>query len=255
MVLRDGTTTRLRPIRPTDAGALQRFQESQSERSSYFRFFAPVRRLTQRDLELFTQVDHQQRVALVAVRPEPGEGPAGEAGRERILGVGRFDVIEPGLAEVAFNVADSSHGLGLGSALLEHLASAARERGVRRFVADVLPQNGSMLGVFRDAGYDVSQELDDGVVSVSIDLDPTERSRQVMADREHRAEARSMQALLTARRVLLVGPGPKPEGEVPAGWEPCALLTRSVIAAAAEDPGGHGAVRAGPAWILRLRAG
>jgi acyl-CoA synthetase (NDP forming)/RimJ/RimL family protein N-acetyltransferase len=229
VVLRDGTTTHLRPIRPTDADALQRFQLGQSERSSYFRFFAPVRRLTDRELALFTRVDHVDRVALVAVRTSPQDPHA-----EDIIGVARYDVVEPGQAEVAFNVSDTLQGVGLGSVLLEHLAAAARERGLRRFTADVLPQNGGMLAVFRDAGYAVRQQLDDGVVTVSVDLDPTERSRQVMADREHRAEARSMQALLTARRVLLVGPGPD-TGDP--GWKGWALLTQRVLDSAASDPG------------------
>lgn len=229
VVLRDGTTTHLRPIRPDDADALQRFQVNQSERSSYFRFFAPVRRLSDRELELFTHVDHVERAALVAVRTSPAD-----PGTEDILGVARYDVVAPGQAEVAFNVADSVQGVGLGSVLLEHLAAAARERGLRRFTADVLPQNGGMLAVFRDAGYAVRQQLDDGVVTVSVDLDPTERSRQVMADREHRAEARSMQALLTARRVLLIGPGP--DDGAP-GWSGHALLAQRVLDAAATDPG------------------
>ncbi|WP_245885726.1 GNAT family N-acetyltransferase [Xylanimonas oleitrophica] len=232
VVLRDGTTTHVRPIRPEDADALQRFQMRQSERSAYFRFFAPVRRLTDRELELFTHVDHVRRVALVAVRPstEPDAGP----GDEDIIGVARYDVVEPGLAEVAFNIGDAFQGMGLGSVLLEHLAAAARERGVRRFTADVLPQNGSMLAVFRDAGYAVRQQLDDGVVTVSVDLDPTDRSREVMADREHRAEARSMQGLLSARRVLLVGPGHREAGAAPAAE---ALLVARVLEAAVTDPG------------------
>ena len=231
VVLRDGTTTHLRPIRPDDADALQRFQEGQSERSSYFRFFAPVRHLTDRELERLTNVDYRDRAALVAVRP--GTGPDGES-REDVIGVARFDTVGDGEAEVAFNVADAVQGRGLGSVLLEHVAAAARERGVRRFTADVLPQNGAMLGVFRDAGYALTQRLDDGVVTVSIDLDPTERSRAVMADREHRAEARSMRGLLGARRVLLVGPGPG-HGDVQA--TPEALLAQRVLDAAAADPG------------------
>ncbi|MGH3589213.1 MAG: GNAT family N-acetyltransferase, partial [Pseudonocardia sp.] len=203
VVLRDGTTMHLRPLRPEDADAIQRFQEAQSERSAYFRFFAPVRRLTDRELTRLTHVDHHDRVALIAVRP--GVDDEGRP-REDVLGVARYDKVSDAEAEVAFNIADAMQGKGLGSVLLEHVAAAARERGVRRFTADVLPQNSSMLAVFRDAGYAISQHLDDGVVMVAFDLDPTERSREVMADREHRAEARSMQALLTARRVLLVGP-------------------------------------------------
>ncbi|MCA5893904.1 GNAT family N-acetyltransferase [Isoptericola sp. NEAU-Y5] len=224
VVLRDGSTTHLRPIRPQDAEAIQRFQTGQSERSAYFRFFAPVRRLTERELSRLTHVDHDDRAALVAVRP------GAEPGGEDVIGVARYDKITPAEAEVAFNIADAVQGKGLGSVLLEHVAAAARERGVRRFTAEVLPQNSSMLGVFREAGYAISQHLDDGIVSVGIDLDPTERSREVMADREHRAEARSMQGLLSARRVLLVGPGPgTPTTEH--------HLAQRVLDAAAADPG------------------
>ncbi|MBD5787687.1 GNAT family N-acetyltransferase [Cellulosimicrobium terreum] len=212
VVLRDGSTTHVRPIRPDDADALQRFHVAQSERSTYLRFFAPMERLSARDLERFTRVDHHDRVAIVAVRPrgadegvhDPDEPDDGD---EDIVGVARFDRTSAHEAEVAFNIADSAQGRGLGSVLLEHVAAAARERGVRRFTAEVLPQNGRMLGVFREAGYRVQQHMDDGFVLVSVDLDPTERSRAVMADREHRAEARSMQGLLGASSVVLVGPG------------------------------------------------
>jgi acyl-CoA synthetase (NDP forming)/RimJ/RimL family protein N-acetyltransferase len=196
VVLRDGGTAHVRPIRPDDADALQAFHVGQSERSIYFRFFAPLQRLPEGDLAHFTHVDHVDRVALVAV--------VGQDDGERIIAVGRYDRIGPGTAEVAFNVSDDHHGRGLGSVLLEHLAAAARERGIRRFTADVLPQNSRMIAVFRDAGYEVTQLLEDGVVSVSFDIDPTERSLEVMADREQRAEARSVLGLLTPRSVLVV---------------------------------------------------
>ncbi|WP_166848350.1 GNAT family N-acetyltransferase [Isoptericola sp. BMS4] len=231
VVLRDGTPTHLRPIRPDDADAIQRFQEAQSERSAYLRFFAPVRRLTARELDRLTRVDHHDRVALVAVRP--GAGADGER-REDVIGVARYDRVTATDAEVAFNIADAVQGMGLGSVLLEHVAAAARERGVLRFTAEVLPQNGPMLAVFRDAGYEVAQHLDDGVVTVAFDLEATERSRAVMADREHRAEARSMQGLLTARRVLLVGPGRPAAGERLASEH---HLAQRVVEAAATDPG------------------
>ncbi len=203
VVLRDGTTTHVRPIRPEDADALQRFHVGQSERSTYLRFFAPMERLSERDLEaLHARRPRGPRRARrrATARQRPGDGG------EDIIGVARFDRTGPAEAEVAFNIADSAQGRGLGSVLLEHVAAAARERGVRRFTAEVLPQNGKMLAVFREAGYDVRQQMDDGFVQVSVDLDPTERSRAVMADREHRAEARSMQGLLGATSVVLVGP-------------------------------------------------
>lgn len=198
VVLQDGSTTRLRPIRPGDADALQAFHVGQSERSTYLRFFAPLERLPERDLLRLVTVDHDERVALVAVQGED----------EQIIGVARYDRVTPDEAEVAFNVSDAHQGRGLGSVLLEHLAAAARERGLRRFVAEVLPQNGRMIAVFRDAGYEVVSRTEDGVVQVGFDIDPTDRSLAVVADREHRAEARSMGGLLGARSVVVVGPGP-----------------------------------------------
>ena len=100
---------------------------------------------------------------------------------------------------------DSQHGRGLGSILLEHLAAAARERGVRRFTAEVLSQNTKMLRVFMDAGYTVHRTYDSGVVELVFDIDPTERSRAVMTAREHRAEARSIARLLAPRSIAVIG--------------------------------------------------
>ena len=224
VVLRDGETTHIRPITPADAPALQAFHVAQSERSTYMRFFAALERLPERDLARFTTVDHVNRVALIAVRtvraaPARAEALEDDAASvteptEQIIGVARFDRITEDEAEVAFNIADAHHGRGLGSVLLEHLAAAAREVGVRRFSAEVLPQNGRMIAVFREAGYEVSQTVDDGVVSVAFDIDPTDRSLAVTADREHRAEARSVQRLLGARTVVLVGAARAPEGSV-----------------------------------------
>ncbi len=198
VVLRDGGTAHVRPIRPSDADLVAAFHSRQSEESRYLRFFAPMPRLSARDLERFTNVDHVDRVALVATVGED------------IVGIARFDAapVRPGsprAAEVAFNISDAHQGRGLGSVLLEHLAAAARERGIRRFTADVLPQNAKMIGVFREAGFEVRQGYSDGVLEVSFDIDPTERSVDVMRAREQRAEARSVQALLTPSSVVVVG--------------------------------------------------
>src|SRR5690625_539933 len=105
VVLRDGSTMRIRPIDPSDAQALQQFHMAQSEQSQYFRFFAPINRLSESDLRRFTHVDHGDRVALVMV-----DGP-------EILAVGRYDRLvgderfpDDDVAEVAFNVSDKVQG-------------------------------------------------------------------------------------------------------------------------------------------------
>ncbi len=202
VVLRDGSTMSIRPIRPDDASALQAMHLGQSERSRYFRFFAPMAHLSDSDLHRFTNVDHKDRVALVLTLGE------------EIVAVGRYDRIigdeefpDDDVAEVAFYVSDRAQGRGLGSILLEHLAAAGRERGIRRFVADVLPANTRMLRVFSDAGYDVKKRFDDGVVSVNFTIRPTDKSMKVLAERERRAESLSMARILGAESILLYGSG------------------------------------------------
>ncbi|MET3921525.1 GNAT family N-acetyltransferase [Arthrobacter sp. UYEF20] len=194
VVLRDGGTAHLRPIHPADADAVQAFHVGQSQKSTYMRFFAFKSRLSAKELQRFTEVDYRDRVALVIT-----------IGGE-IMGIGRYDRLDdPEEAEVAFNIADAHQGRGIGSILLEHLAAAARENGIRRFSAEVLPENRKMLMVFSDAGYDVKRHFDDGVVSLEFNIDPTDKSRAVMESREHRAEARSIQELLAPSSVAVIG--------------------------------------------------
>src|SRR5690625_411143 len=195
VVLRDGAPMRIRPIRPSDQAALRELHRGQSPRSQYLRFFGPMAEISDRDLDRFTHVDHDERVAFVLTRGE------------RVVAVGRYDTVAAGEAEVAFYVADAEQGRGLGSVLLDHLAAAARERGLHRFIAEVLPGNAAMIRVLREAGYQVSHELEDGVVRVELDLAQTPRSWAVMAEREQHAESRSMRALLDAGSVLVVDLG------------------------------------------------
>lgn len=193
VVLRDGTVASVRPIRPSDTAGIHRFHSAQSDESIYLRFFAPLRRLSDSDVHRFTHVDYVDRVALVVTM------------REEIIGIGRYDRIDARSAEVAFNISDHYQGKGIGSVLLEHLAAIARDMGISRFTAEVLPQNRKMLSVFADAGYEVKRTVEDGVVEVGFDIEPTDRSRAVEMSREHRAEAQSLRALLTPSVVAVVG--------------------------------------------------
>ena len=191
--LRDGSAAHLRPITPGDADALQTFHRGQSERSRYFRFFAAKPELSPSDLETFTQVDNVNRVAFIVEISGA------------LVAVARYDRVGPTEAEVAFNVADSLQGRGLGSILLEHLAAAALENGITTFVAEVLPQNKQMLSVFADAGFDVRRTYDDGVFQVDFAITPTARSVEVIAERERRAEARTTERLLHPASIMVVG--------------------------------------------------
>ncbi|HEX6872471.1 MAG TPA: GNAT family N-acetyltransferase [Micromonosporaceae bacterium] len=195
VLLSDGSTVHIRQIQPDDADRMVAMHARLSDRSRYLRYFSPYPRIPPRDLARFVNVDHLDREALVV------------AIGEDLIAVGRYERLGAHApdAEVAFEVDDVHQGRGLGSMLLEHLAAAAAEVGITRFVAEVLPQNAAMLRVFADAGYQVSREYADGVVHLTFPIAPTERSMQVQRDREQRTEAASIARLLAPRSVALYG--------------------------------------------------
>jgi len=194
VVVADGGTVHLRPICPSDADAIVRFHAGLSARTRYLRYFSAYPRIPERDLIRFTHVDHSYRVALIV-----------ELGDE-IIAVGRYEGA-PGTdeAEVAFVVADEHQGRGIGSVLLEHLAAAARENGIKRFHAIVLAENTAMINVFREAGYETTRQVDLGEVRLEFAVDETALTEAVMREREQHAEARSIQRLLFPASVAVVG--------------------------------------------------
>lgn len=202
ILLTDGGVAHLRPIKPSDAPRLVAFYDRVSPESKYLRFFAPYPRLTERDVKRFTQVDYVDRVALIVTLGE------------EMIAVGRYDRIDKSQAEVAFLIEDAHQGRGIAQLLLEHLAQAARERGITAFVAEVLPQNRAMAQVFADAGYRMRKGIEDGVLAVEFPILPTNTSVGVMERREHRAERASMQRLLNPDRVALYGKGDRVQGLV-----------------------------------------
>ncbi|XKK62687.1 GNAT family N-acetyltransferase [Streptomyces sp. ARC32] len=209
VVLRDGGTARVRPITVDDAERLVSFYEQVSDESKYYRFFAPYPRLSAKDVHRFTHHDFVDRVGLAATIG--GEFIA--TVRYDRIGAGGTPATSPAdEAEVAFLVQDAHQGRGVASALLEHIAAVARERGIRRFAAEVLPANTKMIKVFRDAGYTQKRSFEDGVVRLEFGLEPTDRSLAVQYAREHRAEARSVQRLLQPGSVAVVGTGRTPGG-------------------------------------------
>ncbi|MGV9843815.1 bifunctional acetate--CoA ligase family protein/GNAT family N-acetyltransferase [Streptomyces fungicidicus] len=209
VVLRDGGTARIRPITVDDAERLVSFYEQVSDESKYYRFFAPYPRLSAKDVHRFTHHDFVDRVGLAAT--VGGEFIA-TVRYDRIGADGTPASAPADEAEVAFLVQDAHQGRGVASALLEHIGAVARERGIRRFAAEVLPANNKMIKVFTDAGYTQKRSFEDGVVRLEFDLEPTDRSLAVQQAREQRAEARSVQRLLAPGSVAVVGAGRTPGG-------------------------------------------
>src|SRR5699024_6998394 len=198
----DGRAVRLRPITPDDGDKLVDFHSGLSERTRYLRYFGPYPTMSSRDVRHFTHVDYVRRVGLLI-----------ELG-DRIIAVGSYEglnnVDDGKSAEVAFVVADNHQGRGLGSVLLEHLAGAAAENGLERFVAEVLAENRNMVSVFREAGYQISRSYEGGVVHLEFDIDPTEALLSVRNARERAAEARSVRNVLTPRSIAVIGASTDP---------------------------------------------
>ncbi|MGV9311661.1 bifunctional acetate--CoA ligase family protein/GNAT family N-acetyltransferase [Streptomyces sp. NPDC003691] len=209
VVLRDGATARIRPITAADGERLVSFYEQVSDESKYYRFFAPYPHLSAKDVHRFTHHDFVDRVGLAVT--VGGEFIA-TVRYDRIDRRGRPASAPADGAEVAFLVQDAHQGRGIASTMLEHIAAVARERGIRRFAAEVLPANNKMIKVFRDAGYTQRRTFEDGTVHLTLDLEPTAESVAVQRAREHRAEARSVQRLLAPRGVAVVGVGRAPGG-------------------------------------------
>ncbi|GIW44745.1 MAG: hypothetical protein KatS3mg077_2027 [Candidatus Binatia bacterium] len=216
VVLRDGTSIRIRAIRPDDKQRLLDHFQSLSERSVYFRFFSAKKRLTDEELVRFTEPDFVTHVALVATLLIEGE--------EKIIGVGRF-IVPPGgdphRAEVAFAVSDAYQGRGIGTALLEHLALIARELGVTEFEANVLGENNQMLEVFARSGFRVARTVEGGIVHVSFPTAETTESRAAAETRERQAIAQSIRPFFYPRAVAVDwGVEPSQHGGPCAGEEP-----------------------------------
>ena len=209
IVLRDGGTALIRPITADDAERLVSFYEQVSEQSKYYRFFAPYPRLSDRDVRRFTHHDYVDRVGLAVT---VGGEFIGTVRYDRIDSTGRPASAPADHAEVAFLVQDAHQGRGVASNLLEHIAACARERGVTRFIAEVLPANHKMIKVFTDFGYSQQRSFEDGSVHLNLDLEPTEKSLAVMRAREQRAEARSVRRLLAPGSVAVIGAGREPGG-------------------------------------------
>jgi RimJ/RimL family protein N-acetyltransferase len=162
--LDDGAQVLVRPIEPEDEPLLHEAVAAMSERSVYFRFFSPLKRLPDALAHRLAVVDHKDRFALVATTEKP-------TGKERILGVARYDrVPDTDVAEVAVAVVDEYQRRGLGGALLAILARAARQHGIKSFTLIVLPENQQMLGLLRKMGWIHHAKLSGGVYDISFDL-------------------------------------------------------------------------------------
>ena len=163
--IREGGVIHLRPVRTEDAPQLVGLFAHSSPHSIFLRFHQALPRLSQDMARQFATVDYQDSFALVAT--------VDEGGQEHIVGLGHY-IRLPGQesAEAAFWVEDAYQRKGIGTALLRHLAAVAREKGVKAFEANVLPQNTLMLQVLRNSGLSLEIRLQEGVYHAVIPTAP-----------------------------------------------------------------------------------
>ncbi len=160
----DGTKVLVRPIVPEDEPLLHEAVAAMSERTVYFRFFSPLKRMPDALAHRLAVVDYNDRFALVATTDKPG-------GKERILGVARYDrVAGTDVAETAVAVVDEFQRRGLGSALMTILGKVAAAHGIKTFTLIVLPENQQMLGLLRKMGWIHRAKLSGGVYDISFEL-------------------------------------------------------------------------------------
>lgn len=200
VVLRDGSTLRLRAPTSVDEGVLIDFFQALSPDSRYLRFHGATT-IDPKTVAGALETDWQTRGSLL------GE-LAGSDGLLRPVALATYARLrDPRRAEVAFAVADELHGKGIGTRLLERLAAHAAAVGIDELVAEVLPQNGAMLRVFDDAGFESGRTLQDGVIEVVL------RSRSgspTIADfRDHVAVAASLKAFFSPLSVAVIGASPR----------------------------------------------
>jgi RimJ/RimL family protein N-acetyltransferase len=163
--LQTGKPIEIRALRPEDRDDFIAAVGRASSQSLYRRFFAVRRHFTEDETSFYLNVDFQNHVALVAI--------AEENGHSTIVAGGRYIIVQPQRAELAFTVLDEYQGQGIGGALLRHLIAIARQAGLKQLVAQVLPENSAMLKVFRRSGLKCTEKREADSICVQLELCPS----------------------------------------------------------------------------------
>lgn len=160
--LRDGRPIQIRALRPDDEAEMLAAVDRTNPESLRRRFFVTKRGFSEKEKAFFMHVDFVNHIALVAETDE-GAGPV-------IIAGGRYILVAPGEAEVAFVVIDAYQGQGIGALLARHLIELARAAGLKRLTADVLPENAAMRKVLDKLGFRSAQSLDPQVIHLTLPL-------------------------------------------------------------------------------------
>lgn len=192
VVLRDGSTARIRPARPEDAAMVEDFLIGLSPESIQLRFWTASIDVSDVAAKA-THLDYSDHLTLLALSGS------------KMIGGAQYQRLDPTRAEVSVSVADDMQGMGLGSILIAQLAEAADENGIPTLVADVLPENHRMIKVFRDSGFEPSIRARPGSIEVEFATSITEAARGHIEAREAQAAINALRHFLSPESVAVIG--------------------------------------------------
>lgn len=196
VVLRDGSTVKVRPLRPEDEQRLLDFFRSLSEESRWLRFFTIIKdKLLAAEAHREAIVDYVRTFGLIALT----------GGEERVVGHALYSAIGDDHADAAFAVADDYQGRGLGTMLVGQLAQVAAANGIQVFEADVLASNHKMIGVFRRSGFPIKVTVTTGQLHVTFPTSFTADAVEQFEQREQVSAINSLKLFLRPNAVAVIG--------------------------------------------------
>ena len=198
VVLKDGSSILVRPIRADDIEGWVAFIARLSPRAKYLRFHHVTKDMGPEEAKLFCTVDYRNTFAFVAeVQKEQ---------HKDIVAIGRYSRAPAGYsAEIAFAIEDDYQGKGIGTKLLECLVNVARDSGITIFEGDVLSENKDMMSVLRSYGFHVVTELEAGVYHFTFPTTRTKRVEKREEDRERVSSIASVHSILFPHSVAVIG--------------------------------------------------
>lgn len=198
VTMRDGRTLHVRPILRGDEDKLISFFNRLNMRTVYLRFHYAMTHMSKQQAQDLCTVDYDNTFALVGI--------VGEESEEKIVAVARYTRLPKGdSAEVAFTIEDAYQEVGIGTQLLERLADIARAKGIAKLEGEVLAENKNMMIVFRDSGFKVVEEMEEGIYRVVLDTAPTEVYVERSAERRKTAAIASLRAFLEPSSLAVIG--------------------------------------------------
>lgn len=195
IVLRDGSTLHVRPVRPNDVPALRAFFRRLSDESRWFRFFGGGGEHSLTEAARRSAAIDDGTFSLVAT--------AGSAAD--IVGQALYIPTQADHAEIALAVADAYQGRGLGTIFLAHLAEAAAANRIRIFDAEVLASNHRMLQLVRESGFPVEVHPEPGQVRLTFPTSLTPEALARFEAREQSAAANALKLFFAPRWVAVIG--------------------------------------------------